>query len=87
MTRTMDISVEVEPTRLVAVVRERVAMDSLAAFYDRAYGLVVQEVTAAGLAITGPAFGWYLDGDVHGACHAPRRVSRSTGIVRDVRCS
>ncbi|WP_456825602.1 GyrI-like domain-containing protein [Cellulomonas sp. P5_E12] len=61
MTRAMDITVEDQPTALVAVVRERVAMDSLAAFYDRAYGLVVQEVTAAGLAITGPAFGWYLD--------------------------
>ncbi|GEL96822.1 GyrI-like domain-containing protein [Cellulomonas terrae] len=57
----MDITVEEQPTALVAVVRERVAMDALAAFYDRAYRAVVQEVAAAGLAVTGPAFGWYRD--------------------------
>ena len=57
----MDITVEDQPTAFVAVLRERVAMDALAAFYDRAYRTVVQEVAAAGLEITGPAFGWYLD--------------------------
>ena len=57
----MDISVEDQPTTLVAVLRERVAMDALPAFYDRAYRLVAQEVAAAGLALTGPAFGWYRD--------------------------
>ena len=57
----MDITVEDQPTALVAVVRERVAMDALAAFYDRAYRAVLEEVTAAGLAVTGPAFGWYRD--------------------------
>ena len=57
----MDITVEDQPTALVAVVRERVAMDALAAFYDRAYRAVLEEVTAAGLAVTGPAFGWYRE--------------------------
>lgn len=57
----MDITVDDQPTALVAVVRERVAMDALAAFYDRAYRTVLEEVTAAGLAVTGPAFGWYRD--------------------------
>ena len=57
----MDISVEDEPTVFVAVLRERVAMDAFPAFYDRAYRVVVEEVAAAGLAITGPAFGWYRD--------------------------
>ena len=55
----MDITVEDQPTALVAVVRERVAMDGLAAFYDRAYRAVLEEVAAAGLPVTGPAFGWY----------------------------
>jgi effector-binding domain-containing protein len=57
----VDITVEEQPRAFVAVLRERVAMDALAAFYDRAYGAVLHEVTAAGLDITGPAFGWYLD--------------------------
>ncbi|WP_034609348.1 GyrI-like domain-containing protein [Cellulomonas sp. URHD0024] len=57
----MEITVEVQPTTLVAVLRERVAMDALVAFYDRAYRLVAEEVAAAGLTITGPAFGWYRD--------------------------
>jgi effector-binding domain-containing protein len=57
----VDITVENEPTAFVAVLRERVPMDALGAFYDRAYRLVVEEVAAAGLGITGPAFGWYLD--------------------------
>lgn len=57
----MDITVEDQPTTFVAVVRERVAMDALAEFYDRAYGLVARETAAAGLSITGPAFGWYRD--------------------------
>ena len=57
----MDIAVEDQPAGFVAVLRERVPMDALAAFYDRAYGTVVEQVMAAGLAITGPAFGWYLD--------------------------
>lgn len=57
----MDLTVEDQPTAFVAVLRERVAMDALAAFYDRAYRAVAQEVAAAGLAIVGPAFGWYRD--------------------------
>ena len=57
----MDITVEDQPSQLVAVLRERVPMDALPAFYDRAYRTVAEEVSAAGLAITGPAFGWYLD--------------------------
>lgn len=57
----MDITVEDQPTVLVAVLRERVPMDALAEFYDRAYGLVAREVAAAGVPITGPAFGWYRD--------------------------
>lgn len=57
----MDITVEDQPTALVAVLRERVAMDSLASFYDRAYTAVLQEVAAAELAVTGPPFGWYRD--------------------------
>ena len=57
----MDITVEDQPRAFVAVLRERVAMDALAAFYDRAYGVVFREVAAAGLTVTGPAFGWYRD--------------------------
>ncbi|WP_426595164.1 GyrI-like domain-containing protein [Cellulomonas sp. McL0617] len=57
----MDITVEDQPTALVAVLRERVAMDALPEFYDRAYRAVAEEVGAAGLTITGPAFGWYRD--------------------------
>ncbi|WP_028047117.1 GyrI-like domain-containing protein [Cellulomonas sp. URHE0023] len=57
----MDITLEEQPTVLVAVLRERVAMDALVAFYDRAYRAALQEVAAAGLTITGPAFGWYRD--------------------------
>ena len=57
----MDVTVDDQTTSFVAVVRERVEMDALPAFYDRAYGAVLQEVAAAGLAITGPAFGWYRD--------------------------
>ena len=57
----MDITYDDQPTAFVAVVRERVAMDALAAFYDRAYRAVLEEVAAAGLAVTGPAFGWYRD--------------------------
>ena len=57
----MDITVEDQPATLVAVLRERVAMDALPAFYDRAYNLVAREVAAAGFDVTGPAFGWYRD--------------------------
>ena len=57
----MDITYDDQPTAFVAVVREHVAMDALAAFYDRAYRAVLEEVAAAGLAVTGPAFGWYRD--------------------------
>jgi effector-binding domain-containing protein len=57
----VDITVEDQPTARVAVLRERVAMDALPEFYDRAYRLVAEEVAAAGLTITGPAFGWYRD--------------------------
>ena len=57
----MDITVEDLPTQLVAVLRERVAMDALPEFYDRAYRSVAAEVAGAGLSVTGPAFGWYHD--------------------------
>ena len=57
----MDFTYDDQPTAFVAVVRERVALDALAAFYDRAYRAVLEEVAAAGLAVTGPAFGWYRD--------------------------
>ena len=57
---------------------------------DQAVGAVVE----LGQGVHGDAFAQHgdergrlvLDGDVHGA-QASRRVSRSTGIVRVVRCS
>lgn len=55
----MDITLEDQPTVMVAILRERVAMGALAAFYDRAYRTVLEQAAASGLAVTGPAFGWY----------------------------
>ncbi|GEA83182.1 MAG: GyrI-like domain-containing protein [Cellulomonas sp.] len=46
-------------TTTAAVVRERVRMDELAAFYDRAYGQVAAALGAAGVEPQGPAIGWY----------------------------
>lgn len=49
------------PETKLAVVRERVAMTALTGFYDSAYTRVERALTAAGLAPTGPAIGWYAD--------------------------
>ena len=55
----MDIEQVELPTTTVAVVHERVPMDALSAFYDRAYRQVQQALGAAGVPPTGPAIGWY----------------------------
>jgi len=43
----------------VAVVRERVAMDSLTSFFDRAFGAVMAAVQMQGAAPAGPPFALY----------------------------
>lgn len=58
----MDVLLETEPDRLVAVLRETVAMDHLPEFYDRAYRAVGEAVAKAGGAVAGPALGWYHGG-------------------------
>ena len=58
----MDVQLETEPDRLVAVLREKVALDRLAEFYDRAYTAVHAAVSRAGGAVAGPALGWYHGG-------------------------
>lgn len=55
----MDIERVELPGTTIAVVRQTVRMDELPAFYDQAYGRVVQALTAAGVAPAGPALGWY----------------------------
>lgn len=58
----MDVLLETEPDRLVAVLRETVLMDHLPEFYDRAYRAVGEAVARAGGAVAGPALGWYHGG-------------------------
>lgn len=55
----MEITRETRPTRTVAVVRRRLPMAELPAFYDTAYRAVGAQVAAAGGEVTGPAIGWY----------------------------
>lgn len=57
----MDIEQVELATTTLAVARERVPMDGLAEFYDRAYRQVAEALGAAGVAPTGPAVGWYAD--------------------------
>jgi len=55
----MDISIQHEPTRLVAIERRTVPMSDLVAFFDTAYTKVAAAITTAGAAPDGPAVAWY----------------------------
>ena len=55
----MDVEQVELPEVTLAAVRQTVPMNELTGFYDQAYGRVAQALAAAGVAPTGPAFGWY----------------------------
>lgn len=55
----MDITLQEEGTRLVAVRRVAVPMAELPGFFDTAYRVVERAVSAAGGVIHDPAIGWY----------------------------
>ena len=55
----MDVEQVELPEITLAAVRQTVPMNELTGFYDQAYGRVAQALAAAGVAPTGPAFGWY----------------------------
>lgn len=55
----MDITLQDEGTRLVAVRRAAVPMAELPGFFDTAYRTVARAVPAVGGTILGPAIGWY----------------------------
>jgi effector-binding domain-containing protein len=44
-----------------ATIREVVAIDELAAFFDRAFSALAELISAQGISITGPAFSLYHD--------------------------
>ncbi|UJP38560.1 GyrI-like domain-containing protein [Cellulomonas palmilytica] len=57
----MDIEQVELATATLAAVRERVRMDALPAFYDRAFRQVAEALGAAGVTPLGPAVGWFAD--------------------------
>jgi len=52
--------VDLEPAT-TATIRDVVAVDELAAFFDRAFSTLAEVIRAQGVSITGPAFSMYHD--------------------------
>ena len=55
----MDVTIENEPTRVVAIERRTVPMSDLVAFFDTAFTKVGAAIAAAGATPDGPAIAWY----------------------------
>lgn len=58
-TAFMDITLQDEPGRLVAIRRAAIPMADIQGFFDTTYRAVPRAVTAVGGAVHGPAIGWY----------------------------
>lgn len=60
MTGLQDPQITTHDAQTTAVVRGRITMDAMAAFYDSSFGQVAEVLAAQGVTPTGGAFGYYL---------------------------
>lgn len=77
--------VTLEPVT-AAVVRETVPMSELTAYFDRAFGMVMEVTTAQGVAVTGPPFAVYhgMPGpsvDISGGFPTAAPVTPAAGVT------